>query len=103
MAISDRFLACGSITGVVNLYDIDSPLSPIKTFENLTTKLTDLDFNRTGELLVGCSKWKRDSVKIFHINSFTCYSNWPSVRDHLKYPMVVKFNSDSSLLAIGND
>lgn len=54
-------LATGSKMGSVNLYNIDSGAtiseSPFKTILNLTTAITDLEFNHTGELLAFSSKW----------------------------------------------
>ena len=104
LSASRSHVAVGSSTGVVNLYELQSSVeAPVKTFFNLTTAITGLTFNHTGELLVGWSKWKRDGVKLFHVAAGTAYSNWPSLKDHLKFPFVTQFNEDSSLLGIGND
>jgi U3 small nucleolar RNA-associated protein 18 len=54
-------LATGSKMGCINLYHIDSGMTiaetPFKTILNLTTAITDLEFNHTGELLAFSSKW----------------------------------------------
>ncbi len=63
--------------GSVNLFNIDSATticeSPIKTLMNLTTAVTDLEFNHTGELISFSSKWKKNAFKMAHIPSYTVY------------------------------
>ena len=64
--------------GSVNLFHIDPhtnvlETSPVKTLMNLTTTVTDLQFNHTSELLAYCSKWKKNAFKMAHIPSYTVY------------------------------
>jgi U3 small nucleolar RNA-associated protein 18 len=54
-------------------------------------------------MLAMFSKWKKDAVKILHMQSLTVFANWPSFRDHVKYPMACGFNATSELLTVGND
>lgn len=105
----DNLLAVGSNSGVVNLYDMNredfrnTDPKPIKSVMNLTTETTGLQFNHNCEILIMWSKWKRDAVKLLHVPSLTVFSNFPSFRDKIKYPMSAAFNSNSELLCIGND
>jgi U3 small nucleolar RNA-associated protein 18 len=105
----DNFLAVGSNAGVVNLYDMsrkefrENEPKPVKSVFNLTTDVTGVCFNHNCEVLAMYSKWKRDAFKLLHIPSLSVFSNWPSFRDKLKYPMTASFNSTSELLCIGND
>lgn len=105
----DNFLAVGSNSGVVNLYDMNKPdfresePKPIKSVMNLTTDVTGVSFNYNCEVLAMYSKWKRDAVKLLHVPSLTVFSNWPSFKDRIKYPMTCCFNSTSELFSIGND
>lgn len=109
MDAKDNFLAIGSNTGVVNVYDRKSEgfegtnPKPIKAVMNLTTSVEGLCFNHNGEMLAMFSKWKKDAVKILHMQSLTVFANWPSFRDHVKYPMACDFNATSELLTVGND
>jgi len=109
LAAQGNWLATGSSTGVVNLYDTKNAEfqevnpKPVKAVMNLTTSVEKLSFNQTGELLCMSSKWKRDGLKLLHTPSLTVFSNFPSFRDHLKYPFCSSFSEDSQLLAIGND
>jgi len=63
--------------GSVNLYNIDSAMNleetPFKTLLNLTTAITDLEFNHSGELLSFSSKWKKNALKMAHIPSYTVF------------------------------
>lgn len=109
MESSGNLLAVGSNTGVVNLYDTnaqefsgDEP-KPIKSVMNLTTSVEGVVFNPTSEVLAIYSKWKANAVKLLHTPSMTVFANWPSFKDHLKFPMTCAFNSTSELLTIGND
>lgn len=70
-------LATGSKMGCVNLYHVDPTMqiaeTPFKSLLNLTTAITDLEFNHTGELLAFSSKWKKNALKMAHIPSYTVY------------------------------
>ncbi|XP_072298916.1 U3 small nucleolar RNA-associated protein 18 homolog [Eucyclogobius newberryi] len=77
-----RYLACGSQSGVVNIYSLDSCLSsscpkPIKSVMNLTTTATSLRFNPTSELLALGSRAEDEAVKLLHMPSLTVFSNFP--------------------------
>jgi len=103
-------LATGSKMGTVNLFNI-SPYTqlvedkPFKTLGHLTTAITDLQFNKTTQMLVYCSKWKKNAVKIAHIPSYTAFQNFPdnSAPGVLKYAFCTGFSHDRRFLALGND
>ena len=106
---NENYLAVGSNSGVVNVYDMESnefasnDPKPLKSVMNLTTSVEGMEFNPNGEVLAMYSKWKRDAFKLLHVPSMTVFANWPSFRDHLKFPMACAFNHTSELLCIGND
>ena len=57
-----QLLASGSKMGSVNLFHISPETgllsdAPFKTLMNLTTSITDLEFNHSSECLAMCSKW----------------------------------------------
>jgi len=60
-------------------------------------------FNPTGEILLGASRWKRNSLKLINIPGLNVVSNWPDFKTVFKYPNAVSFSHDSSKLAIGNE
>lgn len=85
----DRWVAIGSSSGVVNLYDRrpwastsnrdaggqpsipDNP-KPIRVFDQLTTPISHITFSVDGQLLVIASRWKKDSLRL---SMFSCLNN----------------------------
>ncbi|XP_078385220.1 U3 small nucleolar RNA-associated protein 18 homolog isoform X1 [Cetorhinus maximus] len=79
-----QYVACGSSSGIVNVYSRDTCLhqnnpKPVKAIRNLVTTATSLAFNPTTEILAIASKATDDAVKMIHIPSFTAFSNFPVV------------------------
>nr|XP_056713192.1 U3 small nucleolar RNA-associated protein 18 homolog [Euleptes europaea] len=77
-----QYVACGSSSGVVNVYAHDDCLrktnpKPLKAIMNLVTAVTSLSFNPTSEILAIASKKIDDAVKLVHIPSLTVFSNFP--------------------------
>ncbi|XP_051792233.1 U3 small nucleolar RNA-associated protein 18 homolog [Erpetoichthys calabaricus] len=80
-----QYVACGSSSGVVNVYPHDACLSksnpkPLKAIMNLVTSATSLVFNPQTEILAIASDLADDAVKLVHIPSFTVFSNFPLFR-----------------------
>ena len=90
---TDRWIATGSSSGIINIYDrrswLASPSStsdqpvplqpkPTKVFDQLTTPTSNLVFSPDGQLLAMASKWKRDALRLVHIPSCTLFRNWPT-------------------------
>mmetsp|Transcript_4977 Transcript_4977/g.7454 ORF Transcript_4977/g.7454 Transcript_4977/m.7454 type:complete len:272 (-) Transcript_4977:153-968(-) len=72
-----KHLSSGSKMGGVNIFNLEDGFSeeskPEKTIMNLTTSITSLKFNPTGQLLSFSSKWKKNAVRMVHIPSYTVY------------------------------
>nr|XP_033818141.1 U3 small nucleolar RNA-associated protein 18 homolog [Geotrypetes seraphini]XP_033818142.1 U3 small nucleolar RNA-associated protein 18 homolog [Geotrypetes seraphini]XP_033818143.1 U3 small nucleolar RNA-associated protein 18 homolog [Geotrypetes seraphini] len=80
-----QYLACGSSSGVVNVYSHDICLrescpKPVKAIMNLVTAASSLAFNSTTEILAVASNAADDAVKLVHIPSFHVFSNFPVFR-----------------------
>jgi U3 small nucleolar RNA-associated protein 18 len=88
---TDRWIAIGSSSGIVNIYDrsvwanntnTESPVpanpKPTKTLEHLTTPTSHLVFSPDGQILAMASQWKRDSMRLVHLPSCTVFRNWPT-------------------------
>jgi len=66
---NERYLACGSSSGVVNVYDATTlshsvAPAPLKTVLNLTTPINCLKFNASSEMLAMASRHKDNALKI---------------------------------------
>lgn len=69
-------LATGSKMGTVNFYKTSNGMleeKPFKTLGNLTTAITDLQFNHSSEILSFSSKWKKNAFRFAHIPSYTVF------------------------------
>lgn len=69
---NNRLLACGSSTGIVNLYEASSIFysknpKPLKLLPILTTATTCLKFNHSSELLAIASSKKDKSLRLVNL------------------------------------
>lgn len=84
LSYDNRYLAIGSTSGIVTLYDVASEEHILlKTLYNLTTPITELTFSLDGQLLVMASSGKRDQLRVVHIPGFTVFPNWPTTKTPL--------------------
>lgn len=101
-----NLFAAGSESGIVNIYNSEDFLGgkrkPLKTIENLTTKVDFMKFNHDAQILAICSSMKRDSLKLVHTPSFTVFSNWPPSNRNLHYPRCLDFSPHGGYMAMGN-
>ncbi len=95
-----RYLACGSTSGVVNIYLMENLLQqreaipkPFSKLENLTTAIDKLQFNADTQILAYGSSLKEASVRLAHIPSFKTYPNFPSMQKYTLSDM--SFNCSS--------
>jgi U3 small nucleolar RNA-associated protein 18 len=104
---NNGFLAVGSNTGVVNLYDRQSVLQgktkPVKTVLNLTTSITSLKFNPTSELLALASSYTHGALKLLHLGEMQVVSNFPQLNQKIRQAEIVDFSLNSGYMAVGNN
>ncbi|XP_055510257.1 U3 small nucleolar RNA-associated protein 18 homolog [Leucoraja erinacea] len=104
-----QYVACGSSSGVVNVYSQDSCLvettpKPIKAIMNLVTAISSVSFNPTTEILAIASKSMDDAVKLIHIPSFTAFSNFPIFRRRTIYQaQAMDFSPRSGFFSIASN
>ncbi|XP_078257730.1 U3 small nucleolar RNA-associated protein 18 homolog, partial [Rhinoraja longicauda] len=104
-----QYVACGSSSGVVNVYSQDSCLiettpKPIKAIMNLVTAISSVSFNPTTEILAIASKTTDDAVKLIHIPSFTAFSNFPIFRrKNIYQAQAMDFSPRSGFFSIANN
>ncbi|CAG9539478.1 unnamed protein product [Cercopithifilaria johnstoni] len=110
MRISEngQYIACGSNTGIVNLYDSADALrnsfpKPIKVFDNLTTTIDYMAFNTDSQILSVSSSVKTNSIRLMHVASQTAYTNFPPRDISLGKVTVTDFSPKSAYMAVGDD
>ena len=116
---SARFVAVGSASGVVNIYDRRVSFSgkgpgalgtatnpkPVKTVESLVTSINTLEFSHDGQVLCIASKIKKDALRLVHLPSCTIYKNWPTSATPLGKVNAVKWSGGTGgmVMAVGNE
>ncbi|KAL4228314.1 U3 snoRNP protein [Mactra antiquata] len=106
---NNQYLACGSDTGVVNLYDrslclTTSEPKPLKAIMNLTTNCSETKFNSTSEILCVTSDCAEKAVKMVHVASQTVYSNFPdNLETNLTMPSCIDFSLNSGYFTVGTN
>ncbi|KIW80335.1 hypothetical protein Z517_06950 [Fonsecaea pedrosoi CBS 271.37] len=115
-----RWVAVGSSSGVVNLYDRrgwmgttttssdlvatkDERPKPARMFDQLTTPISQLEFSQDGQMLVMTSRWKKNALRLAHLPSCTLYRNWPTDKTPLGRISAAALSPDGSYLAVGNE
>ena len=104
------YLSTGGKQGYVNLYnvndlinDLNEDIEPVKIYDNLTTSCDFVKFNKINNMLGISSKWKKNALRFINLENKKVFINFPSFKEHMKYPFCFDFNCDNSLLSIGND
>jgi len=102
-----QYVAVGSDSGVVNVYDDKcyrsaSP-SPLKAIMNLTTVVHKVEFHPDGQMLAIGSRVKKAAFRLFHLPSLTTFQNWPPAGGPLSYVNAFSFSANGGYLALGND
>ncbi|RKO98172.1 hypothetical protein CXG81DRAFT_9538 [Caulochytrium protostelioides] len=111
-----RYLAVGSRSGVVNLYnrpalaasalaasDQAGKPKPVKTFMQLTTRLDSLCVHPGSQIMAMASRSRLDSLRLVHLPTQTVFSNWPTGSTPLHYVQCLDFSPNGGYLGVGND
>lgn len=105
---NNQFIASGSSSGVVNVYNHDKVKSndlvtPFKAFYNLVTPVTSVLFNSSSEVLAIASGYKETAVKLVHCPSMTVFSNFPDFKSKIKKPLCLDFSVNSGYFGVGDN
>ncbi|XP_059341836.1 U3 small nucleolar RNA-associated protein 18 homolog isoform X1 [Ammospiza nelsoni] len=106
---NNQYVACGSSSGVVNLYTTDVCLKenrpkPVKAIMNLVTSATCVTFNPTTEILAVASRDADEAVKLVHLPSYTVFSNFPVFRKKQIYlTQSMDFSPRSGYFSVANN
>lgn len=98
-----RYLAIGSNTGFVNVYDRIKENTLIKSIDNLTTTISSLEFSHDSQVLCIASRAKRDALRLVHLPSCNVFKNWPTSVTPLGKVTSVAFSPSGGFLATGNE
>lgn len=97
----NRFLAIGSYSGIVTIYDLNTEShSIVRTLFNLTTPITSLAFSPDGQMLVMASSGKRDQLRVVHVPGFKVFPNWPTSKTPLGVVECISLG-ENGYLAVG--
>lgn len=119
----DRWVAIGSASGIVNVYDrrawkdeasqdekennegVPRNPKPRRCLDQLTTPMSHLEFSPDGQLLCMASRWKRDALRLVHLPSCTVYKNWPTSQTPLGRISAVAMGEvdGETVLTVGNE
>ncbi|XP_022130626.2 U3 small nucleolar RNA-associated protein 18 homolog [Pieris rapae] len=105
MSHCGRLLATGTAEGIVNIYDTSeltttNPM-PLKTISHLTTKITNITFNPTSEMLSVSSSFFPNALKALHIPSYNVFPNFP--KKNLQLIETVGFSPNGGYMGISNN
>lgn len=98
-----RFLAIGSNTGFVNVYDRLKDNRLMKSISNLTTTISSLEFSHDSQVLCIASRDQRDALRLVHLPSCNVFKNWPTSVTPLGKVTSVAFAPSGGYLATGNE
>lgn len=101
---NNRWLAVGSNSGVVNVYDrLSDSAKPLVSLDHLVTTISTLEFSSDGQILCMASRAKKDQLKLVHLPSGKVFGNWPTSGTPLGRVTAAKFSPNNQMLCIGNE
>ncbi|KAM6904805.1 U3 small nucleolar RNA-associated protein 18 homolog [Xenentodon cancila] len=104
-----QYLACGSQSGVVNIYPQEACLNsaspkPLRAVMNLLTTATSLAFNPSSEILAIASRAEDEAVRLVHLRSLSVFSNFPVAKRKVVYKTsCLDFSPNSGFFSLANN
>ena len=91
-------LAVGNKLGVVSISTMEEEkMRQYAEVAALVTHVTELRGNSNGDLLVECSKWKKNAVRLIEANRGKVVQGWPAVNTKIGMPTVAGFSASNQL------
>ncbi|KAI9553896.1 hypothetical protein GHT06_019166 [Daphnia sinensis] len=106
MSPTQQYLACGSSSGVVNLYNTSnlenkSIPKPDKVILNLVTRISGINFHPSSELVSIFSDAKENAVRLAHFPSMTVFKNFPVQKKETYRVTTMDFSPSGGYMAAG--
>lgn len=103
---TDQYLATGSNSGIVNIYDranlFEERPSPLKALSSITVPVDCMAFNSDAQLFAWSASNKKQCLRVAHVASRTTFANWPTAQSPLGHVSCLSFSPNSGYLAVGN-
>ncbi|KAL1117395.1 hypothetical protein AAG570_004721, partial [Ranatra chinensis] len=103
---NDQLLACGSSSGVVNVFDTKTLSGSVSATGGTLSGVTPLKavmFDSTSQVLAMASDEKHNAVKMLHFPSMTVFSNFPSLNSSYGRVQEVAFSPNSGYFSLTNN
>eukprot|EP00096_Caligus_rogercresseyi_P010840 TRINITY_DN4074_c0_g1_i1.p1 TRINITY_DN4074_c0_g1~~TRINITY_DN4074_c0_g1_i1.p1 ORF type:complete len:542 (-),score=149.82 TRINITY_DN4074_c0_g1_i1:94-1698(-) len=105
---NNHYLATGSNSGIINVYERTSVLNnqnpkPLKIVKNFTTKISSLKFSPSSEILAGTSVVRENAFKLIHTPSMTVFENFPTLNHNYRRVDAMDFSLNGGYFAFGNN
>ncbi|PIK49694.1 putative U3 small nucleolar RNA-associated protein 18-like [Apostichopus japonicus] len=102
-----QYIAVGSDSGIVNLYDQGcfekTRPTPLKIIKNLTTNVTATKFAPSNEILGIASRLESNAVKMIHLPSYEAFPNFgDSKLNFVRCATAIDFSPNSGYLCLGS-
>jgi hypothetical protein len=65
------------------------------------THVTEIKSNLSNSLLIECSKWKSNALRLIDVRRGKCIAGWPETKTKVGLAMVASFSSKNEL-GVGN-
>ncbi|KAG0138544.1 WD40-repeat-containing domain protein [Tuber indicum] len=114
-----RWIAIGSQSGIVNVYDRTRSFGgsghvlvggtkenpkPVRVLEQLVTAISVIEFSPDLQVLAVASKGKKDALRMVHLPSCAVYQNWPTSGTPLGRVTAISWaGKGTGIVAIGNE
>lgn len=103
-----QYLACGSDSGIANVYDYQSVLAskepkPIKSVTHLLTAVNQIKFNHSDEIMSICSNEIDNAIKCLHLPTFNAFADFPRLKTNYGQITDAAFSPHSYYYAFVNE
>uniref|UniRef100_A0A914HJE4 Uncharacterized protein n=1 Tax=Globodera rostochiensis TaxID=31243 RepID=A0A914HJE4_GLORO len=105
-----QFVACGSNTGIVNVYDLakvamdtEKSPKPVHTFDQLTTSVSFVGFSPDAQMMAFGSTAKRMACRLSNCSTGSVFQNYPAKQEHFSTDKFTacEFSPNNAFFSLG--